>query len=192
MRTYTVQAVVHGRMGEEQFRIATYEATEQLLDAGIGYFTARGHCILRDMTIVELTLTVEGQADAKQGACTGLTHLLIAAEGYLEGLEEDKLEAEAYEGDFEGEAQSEPETLGENLLAGAYISIADDYGEDEFVLLYAEGFFEGDAARTELLDIPGQLVHLGLRGSELAWNSWHDVLEPYRVSAKQHTEHTLN
>lgn len=117
MRTYTVQAVVHGRMGSEQFRLATYEATEQLLDAGIGHFTASGRCILRDMTVLELTLTLEGQADPKRSASTGLAHLLIAAEGYLEALGEDMLETEAWADELVGEEQQEPSAQGDNPLA---------------------------------------------------------------------------
>ena len=130
-KLYTVQAVIHGRIGAEQFKYAAYQAHEQLLDAGAGRATPNGHCILRNTTVIALSLLLEDGRD--------------------DGLSvEDEAELRVFE---DG-----------------------GYGERDFVLEYASGFFAGDEQNAVVLCLPEEIAAYGLDGEPQQQRAWHAVL----------------
>lgn len=172
MKLYKVQAVIDGRIGKTQFRYASHRAHEALLDAGLGGVTASGHSILRDTTVIELELTLEQAEGAARTASITLAQLLLSAEGYYEGLEEDAAEEE----DLESLEDADDVELSREAVIELARLEDDGYGEEAFALLYAEGFFEPAGGEPDVLRLPEEICHLGMQTPPPYERAWQDVL----------------
>ena len=172
MKLYKVQAVIDGRMGKTQFQYASYRAREALLDAGLGGVTVSGYSILRDKAVIELELTLGRAEGAARTASIALAQLLLSAEGYYEGLEEDAAEEE----DLEGLEDVDDVELSRKAIVELARLEDDGYGEEAFALLYAEGFFEPPGGEPDVLRLPEEIAHLGMQTPPPYERAWQDVL----------------
>lgn len=135
-------------------------------DAGVGYVSVSGHSILRDTTMIALELFLEDFEGAPRTASITLAQLLLAAEAYFVELEEELV----------GDEDEEEHELSEEAVAELVRLEGEGYGEEEFVLLYAEEVFEGSEHEMEVLCLPAELDHLGLQSTAAVERAWQGVL----------------
>lgn len=167
-KLYRVHAVIDGQMGEKQTRYASYQAHEQLLDAGAGQLTLTGHCFLGERTVIALELLLQDGRGAAHTASVALAQLLLRAGDYFEDglIDDDEENGLSYEDEIE-----------------LRIFENDGYEVRDFKLEYALGSFAGDEAAATVLRTPDELAGWALDGAPEQQRAWHALVYRPRRAA---------